>query len=75
MSGKSRPSDDAGGAPPEIRVYRLDGTWGWCYVEPATDIELHSNTNYGSRDEAAAAARLAYPDLPVAGEAARPTDS
>ena len=68
MSGKSAPSDGAGGAPPELRVYRLDGTWTWCYVEPAADLELHSNTTYGSREQAVAAARRAYVDVPVAGE-------
>ncbi len=74
MSGKSKRTDGAGAAPPELRVYTLEsGSWTWCYVEPATDIALHSNTTYGSRDEAAAAARTAYPDLPVAGEPDRST--
>lgn len=68
MSGKSRHSDDAGGGPPAIRVYRLDGTWTWCYVEPATDVELQSNTTYAGREQAAAAAQRAYPDMPILGE-------
>ncbi len=70
MSKKSGRTDGAAAAPPELRLYRLDdGSWAWCYVEPGTDLELHSNTTYGSRDKAAAAARSAYPDLSVAGDA------
>ncbi len=73
MSGKSGRTDGAAAAPPELRVYRLDsGSWTWCYVEPGTDLELHSNTTYGSRDEAVSAARTAYPDLGVAEEADDP---
>ncbi len=71
MTAKSAPTDGAGAAPPELRVYRLDDdSWTWCYVEPATDVELHSNTSYASRDEATGAARRAYPDVPVADEEA-----
>ena len=69
MSGKSRHTDGSPEAPPELRVYRLgDRSWAWCYVEPATGIQLHSNTTYGGAEEAAAAACAAYPDLRVAGE-------
>lgn len=66
---RRRLSDAAGVAPAELRVYRLeDGGWTWCYIEPATDVELQSNTTYAGQEQAAAAARQAYPDTPISGE-------
>lgn len=46
-----------------LRVYRRDGRWAWCYQEPVSGLELHSNLDYGNRDDAAAAAHRAYPDV------------
>jgi hypothetical protein len=37
--------------------------WRWAYRE--ADVEFLSNQLYGSRAEALAAARTAYPDLPT----------
>jgi hypothetical protein len=42
---------------------RQDGRWAWCYEEADHDLELHSNDDYPTREEAAAAARRAYPDV------------
>ncbi len=42
------------------------GRWTWSYVEPDSDIELHSNETYSSREDAANWAKRAYPDLDVA---------
>lgn len=73
MTGKSTPTDADRAAPPELRVYRLDdGHWTWCYVDAATDVELQSNTDYPNADDAAAAARQAYPDVPLADEGDTP---
>lgn len=64
MTSKSRPADGARAGSPSLRVYEIhDGTWTWCYDDPAAGVELHSNTDYSSPDEAAAAARQAYPDV------------
>ena len=47
-----------------VRLYqRQDGRWAWCYQEAEHDLELHSNDDYPTREEAAAAARRAYPDV------------
>lgn len=52
---------------PHLRLNPVDGDgWTWSYVEPDSDVELHSNERYGSRDEAAEWAKRAYPDLDVA---------
>ena len=47
-----------------VRVYqRQDRRWAWCYQEPDRGLELHSNDDYPTREEAAASARRAYPDV------------
>jgi hypothetical protein len=49
-----------------LRVYHHpDGNWRWCYQEPDSGLELHSNDDFSTREEAAASARRAYPDLAV----------
>ena len=45
-----------------------DERWTWCYVEPATGIELFSNETYATREGATEYARRAYPDVPFADE-------
>jgi hypothetical protein len=45
---------------------RPDGRWAWCYREPAAAVELHSNLDFATREEAAVSARRAYPDVPFA---------
>ena len=58
-----------------LRVYRRDDShWGWCYQEPDSGLELHSNDDYPTREEAAESARAAYPDVPLAPEAERRPD-
>jgi hypothetical protein len=55
-----------------LRVYqRDDHHWGWCYQEPDSGNELHSNDDYPTREEAAASARRAYPDVPLVPDASR----
>jgi hypothetical protein len=47
-----------------IRYYqRQDHRWAWCYEEADRDLELHSNDDYATREEAMAAAQQAYPDV------------
>jgi hypothetical protein len=63
------------GAGAVLRVYhRDDRHWAWCYEEPDRDLELHSNDEYPTREEAAASARRAYPDVPLVPEAGRRSD-
>ena len=60
-----RPAEPSG-ARAVLRLYpRHDGHWGWCYQEPDSGLELHSNDDYPTREEAAASARRAYPDVPL----------
>ncbi len=62
---KSQPPTDADG--PELRVTPTDDDrWTWRYNEPATDLTLHSNETFASRDVAMDWARRAYPDVPFA---------
>jgi hypothetical protein len=57
-----------GSSAAELLVEPLgDDRWEWRYVEAATGVQLHSNENYASAEEAAEWARRAYPDLSVAG--------
>ncbi len=50
----------------QLRINSVEGDgWTWSYVEPDSDIELHSNETYGSREAAVEWARRAYPDLEV----------
>jgi hypothetical protein len=57
-----RPAERAAHA--VVRLYqRQDGRWAWCYEEAEHGLELHSNDDYSTREEAAAAARHAYPDV------------
>jgi hypothetical protein len=59
-----------------LHVYRRDDShWAWSYQEPDSGIELHSNDDYPTREEASAAARRVYPDLPLLPEAGRRTDA
>lgn len=56
--------------PPEVRVEvweQAPGAWRWRFVDDAGEVslELSSNTTEHSQDAAVAAARLAYPDVPV----------
>jgi hypothetical protein len=43
-----------------------DGRWRWAYRDEA--LEILSNHPYATEPEARAAARLAYPDVPVSPE-------
>lgn len=63
-----RPTPDGQGAaaPAHLRVeHCADGRWTWCWVETATGAELYSNTTYAAQEAANAAARRAYPELPL----------
>jgi hypothetical protein len=55
-----------------LHVYqRHDRHWGWCYQEPDSGLELHSNDDYPTREEAAESARRAYPDVPLTPDAGK----
>lgn len=62
-SPKRAERDGPAGGVLEIRS-RADGRWTWCYREPGRGVELHSNLDYSTREEAAVSARRAYPDVP-----------
>ncbi len=67
MSSPKRPEPevDAGAV---LELYsRPDGRWAWCYREPDRGVELHSNLDFPTREDAAVSARRAYPDVPFAG--------
>ncbi|MBX6357152.1 MAG: ubiquinol-cytochrome c reductase cytochrome b subunit [Micromonosporaceae bacterium] len=63
------PGDGDGPPAARIEVWQEFGlVWRWRYVEPtggAKDLELTSNIDYPSEQEAAKAARAAYPGVPI----------
>ena len=63
MSPKQAEPERPGGGVLEIHS-RPDGRWTWCYREPERGVELQSNLDYPTREEAAVSARRAYPDVP-----------
>ncbi len=66
MSSPKRP-EPASAADAVLELHsRPDGRWTWCYREPDREVELHSNLDYATREEAAISARRAYPDVPFA---------
>jgi hypothetical protein len=57
-----------------IEVWREpSGFWRWRYLDAEHPTELLSSRGYESRDEAMAAARLAYPGVPMASTPRRHT--
>jgi hypothetical protein len=51
----------------QLYIERLeDDRWTWRYVEGESDVELHSNETFSSREAAVDWARRAYPDVPFA---------
>lgn len=61
-----QPPDGPGAA---LRVDSTeDGRWTWSYSEPATDLTLHSNETFATREAAMDWAQRAYPDVPFADE-------
>lgn len=68
MTSRTRAEPDgAAGGVLEIRP-RAGGRWTWCYREIERGVELQSNLDYPTREEAAVSARRAYPDVPFAPE-------
>lgn len=60
-------AEPEGSAPAVLEMNsRPDGRWAWCYREPDRAVELHSNLDFATREEAAISARRAYPDVPFA---------
>ncbi|MEW6473808.1 MAG: hypothetical protein AB1679_16270 [Actinomycetota bacterium] len=62
MSSPKPPEPEGSAAVLELYA-RPDGRWLWCYREPEHGVELHSNLDFATREEAAASARRAYPDV------------
>ena len=63
MKNQQRP-DGEGAA---LHVHEMeDGRWTWRYVDPSSDLELHSNETFSSEEAARDWAQRAYPDVPFA---------
>lgn len=68
MKNQQPPEADKAAAP-ALHIHSVEeDRWTWCYVEPATGIELFSNETYATREGAVEYARRAYPDVPFADE-------
>jgi hypothetical protein len=46
-----------------IELWESGGLWWWSFRDD--DLEIPGNHPYNSREEAAGAARVAYPDVPM----------
>jgi hypothetical protein len=75
---KNQQPTDGGAAGPEgeVRLHQVsEECWTWSYVEPATGVELYSNSTFSTREAATASAGRAYPDLTVVEDKDSPKES